>query len=75
MCRVCKGITGSKGWIAACRYFKSKRGFTIYSNCLYFVILISSHFSNTSIFINICEYDIYFLLLLPSMFLICECIL
>ncbi len=55
MKRVCKGNTASKGWIAACRYFKSKWGFRIDSNCLYFVIVISSLFSNTSIFINISE--------------------
>ncbi len=49
--------------------------FRIDSNCLYFVILISSHFRNSRIYINICECDIYFLLLLPSVFLIYKCIL
>ncbi len=39
------------------------------------MILISSHFSHTSVLINICECDVYFILLLPSVLLICECIL
>ncbi len=73
MCRVCKGITGSNGWIATCRYSKSKWGFRIDSNCLYFVILISSHFSNRLYCVqSIYKYMCMWYLLFTSVFLIYE---